>query len=384
MDSQRMSRLESSITGLDIKLDEKVEMIQEWFVHLSSQVPTDVPVEIVNSIQEVIADSSPGLAVNRMRVELDEIRGSLDSSRHITESSRGLVVDLSDQVVNSSMQSATAEPRMQDKDSRSFESHARERDIVRKSIERARKQLKQIVSVDLRMNPVDISLIKKYKTVDVPAVHSAVGSIQKSLQKYVTFSGVEYEYCDEVNEFLDYAENWCLKVEEMYNTAEVHSINTSKGDTSDVGIFSDNATMTVYEFLEAAEIAYLGWGNSTQKANRMYNKHLSEEIKNKLINMSDSYPEMKRWLIANYGGVSRIISDIINDLNRRVKPNPNNSTQKFAFYAGISGALQRMERLSKVGEIDKQELESCVYSKATSAVYLWFYLLRRMLIGLQR
>lgn len=32
--------------------------------------------------------------------------------------------------------------------------------------------MRQIVSVELRMNPVDISLIKKYKTVDVPAVHS--------------------------------------------------------------------------------------------------------------------------------------------------------------------------------------------------------------------
>ena len=215
------------------------------------------------------------------------------------------------------------------------------------------------------MNPVDISLIKKFKTGDVPAVHSAVGNIQKSLQKYVTFPGVEYDYCDEINDFLDYAENQCLKVEETYSMAEVHSINTSKGDTADVGILSDNATMTIYEFLESAEIAYLGWGNSTKKANRMYNKHLSEEIKNKLINMLDLYPEMKRWLISNYGGVSRIVSDIVNDLNRRAKPNPNNSAQKFAFYASISGALQRMERLSKVGEIDKQELENCVYSQAT-------------------
>ena len=365
LDNQRMDRLESSVTGLDIKLDEKVEMIQEWFVHLSSQVPTDVPAEIINSIQEVIADTSPGLAVNRMRVELDEIRGSLDSSRHVTEGLRGLVVDLSDQGVNGSMLSAVAEPHIQDQGSQSFESHAREQDVVKKSIERARKQLRQIVSVDLRMSPVDISLIKKYKTVDVPAVHSAVGSLQKSSQKYVTFSGIEYEYCDKVNEFLDYAENWCLKIEEMYSTAEVHSINTSKGDTADVGIFSDNVTMTVYEFLEAAEIAYLGWGNSTQKANRLYNKHLSEEIKNKLINMSDSYPEMKRWLINNYGVVSRIVSDIVNDLNRRAKPNPNNSAQRFTFYAGISGALQRMERLSRVGEIDRHELKNCLYSRAT-------------------
>lgn len=44
--------------------------------------------------------------------------------------------------------------------------------------------------LDLRMNPVDISLIKKFKTGDVPAVHSAVGNIQKSLQKYVPWSRV--------------------------------------------------------------------------------------------------------------------------------------------------------------------------------------------------
>ena len=54
----------------------------------------------------------------------------------------------------------------------------RERSSKKKSIERARKQLQQIVTVDLEVSPVDISLVKKYKTVDVPAVHSAVGSIQ--------------------------------------------------------------------------------------------------------------------------------------------------------------------------------------------------------------
>jgi len=75
---------------------------------------------------------------------------------------------------------------------------------------------------------------------------------------YVTFPGVEYDYCDEINEFLDCAENWCLKVEEMYSKAEVHSINTSNGDSADVGTFSDNAKVTIYEFLESAEIAYLG------------------------------------------------------------------------------------------------------------------------------
>ena len=109
---------------------------------------------------------------------------------------------------------------------------------------------------------MDISLIKKYKTVDVPCVHSANGSIQKSLQRYVKFSGMDSGYCDAINDLLDDSENWCLRVEVLYNKAEIHSSNTSKGDTADVGIFSDNAKVSVHEFLEAAEIAYLGWGNS--------------------------------------------------------------------------------------------------------------------------
>ena len=54
------------------------------------------------------------------------------------------------------------------------------------------------------------------------------------------------------------AQNWCLEIEQEYNKAEVHSINTSKGDTEDVGMFSDNSEITVFEFLEAAELAYLG------------------------------------------------------------------------------------------------------------------------------
>ena len=63
--------------------------------------------------------------------------------------------------------------------------------------------------------------------------------------------------------------------------------------------------------------------------------------------------------------MSRIVNDIINDLSRRSKPNPINNNAKFTFYAFISSALQRIERLSKVEGIDNLELETCLYSRAT-------------------
>ena len=95
----------------------------------------------------------------------------------------------------------------------------------------------------------------------------------------------------------------------------MHSINTSKKDDTDVGDFSDNSKVTVFEFLESAELANLGWGNSVQKANQLYNKPLLDEIKFYRINISDDYGMMKTWLITNYSGSARIVGDIVSNLS---------------------------------------------------------------------
>jgi len=364
-DENRLDRLDSEIERVETMVNDKMSIVQEWFADLTDRPISEVPREIVNSIQEIINDSAPGLAIDSMREEVRELRQTVTSSKHATEGLHNIVVDLSEQIANNSVLISPDSGFISPRDSRVVENNSRECGIVRKGIERLEKQIRQLTQDIMDTEPVDISLIKKCKTVDVPCVHAAVGNIQKALQKYVTFSEMDVGYCDYINDLLDTAENWCLKIEDLYNRAEIHSINTSKGDTADVGIFSVNAKVTVYEFLESAELAYLGWGNSVQKANRLYNRHLSEEIKGKLIDKSDSYSEMKKWLIQQYGGASRIINDIINDLSLRPKPNANDSNAKFTFYAYISGALQRLERLSKVNCIDKVELESCLCSRAT-------------------
>ena len=146
----------------------------------------------------------------------------------------------------------------------------------------------QIIKNKIIEEPLDIPSVKKCKNVDVPAVHTTVAHIQKALQSYVKFPGTNTEYIEIIQDLLDGAGNWCKKREELYINVEIHSINSSKGDTNDVGIFSVNAKVTIYKFLNSAEIDYMGWGNFIQRANRLYNRHLSEEIKSKLINKSDS------------------------------------------------------------------------------------------------
>ena len=125
---------------------------------------------------------------------------------------------------------------------------------------------------------------------DVLAVNFSMENVQKALQKYVGFNGMDSEYCDRIGDLMNKAQNWCLDIEELYKKAEVHSINTSKGDAADVGIFSDNSQVTVFEFLESEELAYLGWGNSIQKANRLLlNSNLTPVCLNPHVKPEPSY-----------------------------------------------------------------------------------------------
>ena len=59
---------------------------------------------------------------------------------------------------------------------------------------------------------------------------------------------------------MDRAQAWCLDIEELYNKAEFHSINTSKSDPADVGIFSDNFQVTVFEIPRISRVSLSGMG----------------------------------------------------------------------------------------------------------------------------
>ena len=124
----------------------------------------------------------------------------------------------------------------------------------------------------------------------------------------------------------------------------MHSIKGSPGDIADVGIFSDNADKTVFEFLESFELGYIDWGNNRQRASKLC-KHLSDDLKDKLMTRSDNYTLMREWLIINYGGAARILNDTVMALTRRKKMPANNRSDRYLHVSAILVALQRLEKL---------------------------------------
>jgi len=137
-----------------------------------------------------------------------ELRRTVATGQQMTEGLQNIVIDLSDQIRETSvMQSYPGDfsvPRMAERD----DINSKEREIVRKGIERLERQLRQLTNSEINEEPLDIPLIKKCKTVNVPSVHSAVEHIQKAVQKYIKFPSSDDNYVNYVTDLLDNTANW--------------------------------------------------------------------------------------------------------------------------------------------------------------------------------
>ena len=155
-----------------------------------------------------------------------------------------------------------------------------------------------------------------------------------------------------------------MSMVQAYTSAEVHSIQGSPGDIADIGIFSNNADGTVFEFLESFELGYIDWGNNGQRASKLC-KLLSDDLQDKLMTRSDNYALMRECLISNYGGASRIVNYTIMALGRRKKPAGNDRTERYLHLSAIIAALQQLEKLIYTNVALGAELRDCLYSRNT-------------------
>ena len=129
----------------------------------------------------------------------------------------------------------------------------------------------------------------------------------------------------------------------MYSKMEIHSVNNTPGDTSEIGIFTFNSTRTIYEFFQELEMAIMGLGNNQQRGNKVYNHHLATGIIAKTVDKMDDYVGLKKRLIEQYGDASRIVNDTIN--SRKKKPSTGNKRDRYNYYSDIVVSILRLERL---------------------------------------
>ena len=322
----------------------------------------EISVLISNNIKECIANSAPE-PLNQLKREVASIKHKVQCDHIIMESMRSVVLEVKNQLDSSAENIGNPGISVTQPNSSSAEKRDRERDLTKNAIESSAKLLKQLVmpSVDQFS---DLALIKKCN-MDVKKVTNYSKTCHDLLMKYIAYEGMDTSYYQSINTLLNTANKWILNVEHVYSTSEAHAISSAKGNVGAVGIFSDNADKTIYEFIEQLDLALTGWGSNTQRASELYHNHLSEDIKTKTVNISTSYLSLKEWLVSEYGSPDIIISDIISNLENKRKPPAQGKKERYQYFMQLSRGLARLDKLSRVPNIDIDDVESILYSRTT-------------------
>ena len=81
--ASRIDEIESEARRFKAKTNQKIQNIQEWIEEIKEKSVPEVPPEITSSLQEVINDSAPVLAVESMREEMRDLRRTVVSGQHV-------------------------------------------------------------------------------------------------------------------------------------------------------------------------------------------------------------------------------------------------------------------------------------------------------------
>ena len=364
--SSRIGSLEARVDLIDVNLksyvDSHMRKVNKRINDSTiSQDKEELRVLISKNVREVLNSSAPAIEVKELAKEIETIKHQSQCDNMLIENMRTVISEVKDQLDKSLDRSAASLPSSIPLGAVDNRRKDRERDLTRNAIEGSARLIRQLTLVKINEFS-EVGLIRKCNQ-DVRKITGYIKNCQELLMKYLSYEGIDGDYYQSIETLLDNANDWIIGVERVYALSEVHSIANSKGNVSMVRVFSDNADKTIYEFMELLEINLIGWGSNKQRANTLFNDHLSENIKSKTITIADNFAALKQWLFKEYGSPSRIIGEIIFGL--KGKTMPGDDKQKYSYFARLSLGLARLDKLSRVPQIDITELDNLLYHRMT-------------------
>ena len=119
-----------------------------------------------------VVDAEHTIVIEGLCGKVKGLEQTIVTERNAVKGLRDMVVDLSERVDSSLSTAVTSQstsgPLLGDR-----LNLIRERDVVRKGIERSEKLILQLISTRIPSDYVDIALIRKCNTIDLPALQSA-------------------------------------------------------------------------------------------------------------------------------------------------------------------------------------------------------------------
>ena len=143
-----------------------------------------------------MADAEQTVVIEGLQGKMKGLEQTIVTERIAVKSLCDMVVGLNEKVDSSLGTALTSRSNTSGPVSGERLNLIRERDVVHKGIERSEKLILQLISTKIPSDYVDIALIRKCNTIDLPALQSASKTCEKSLLKYLSFPGVDNSYCD--------------------------------------------------------------------------------------------------------------------------------------------------------------------------------------------
>ena len=86
------------------EVDRKMDEFQSWVSYVKpSDMTAEIPMEIVNSLNEVILDRSPSILIDSVCQKVEQLEGEIRVNRMTTDSVRSTMIHLQERVSNQSI-----------------------------------------------------------------------------------------------------------------------------------------------------------------------------------------------------------------------------------------------------------------------------------------
>ena len=151
---------------------DQLQVLSESFNLECPPSPPLSAVEVVDAEQTVFIEGLWG--------KMKGLEQTIVTERNAVKGLRDMVVDLSEKVDSSLGTVLTSQPNTSRPVSGERLHLFRKRDVVHKGIELSEKLILQLISTKIPSDYVDIALIRKYNTIDLPALQSASKTCEKS------------------------------------------------------------------------------------------------------------------------------------------------------------------------------------------------------------
>ena len=138
-----------------------------------------------------VVDTEHTVVIEGLCGKVKGLEQTLVTERNAVKGLRDMVVGLSEHVDSSLSTALTSRPNTRGPVLGDCLNLVRECDVVRKGIECSEKLILQLISARIPSDYVDIALIRKCNTIDLPALQSPSKTCEKSLLKYLSFPGVD-------------------------------------------------------------------------------------------------------------------------------------------------------------------------------------------------